>query len=372
MNKKAKIYMAIRIIIFLSIIIIPLIFTILKPTTKTIGNEEKVEKPQILSDGKINKDYYKDLDKYFTNSFNIRNELIKLNAVFKYKAFNMMTGDKVIVGKDDWLFLKETTSCYTGDKIYTNEILEDMKRNLMAKEKYLKDQGIELVLTVPPNKNTIYPEYMPEDIKKARENGCIQDFFNYMKSNTDLNVIDLREALKKEKDNNQLYCKRDTHWDHYGAYIAYKEIINEINKKIPKYKTSPKDFKIGKSVGKDKVYDLSSMLLIDGYTDDIITYIENNSPNYEYVINDENEKIIKTVNKDKTLPKAVVFRDSFSASLIPFLSENFSEVTYYWGTRLNFEDVYFNKQVIEENKPDIVIVEMVERYMDNMNFYFDK
>lgn len=59
---------------------------------------------------------------------------------------------------------------------------------------------------------------------------------------------------------------------------------------------------------------------------------------------------------DKTLPKMVMFRDSFADALIPFLAEHF-ERSVFVGS-LGFE-----KEIITKEKPDIVITELCERYV---------
>ena len=66
---------------------------------------------------------------------------------------------------------------------------------------------------------------------------------------------------------------------------------------------------------------------------------------------------MKTFGKNQSLPKAVVFHDSFIVSLIQYLSPLFSETEYNWG-QFREED----KEYILQNKPDIIIFESVERY----------
>ena len=57
------------------------------------------------------------------------------------------------------------------------------------------------------------------------------------------------------------------------------------------------------------------------------------------------------------LPRAVVFRDSFSNALIPYLSENFRRVLFVWTRDVEA------KYVLRE-KPDIVIQEIAGRLLD--------
>jgi hypothetical protein len=59
-----------------------------------------------------------------------------------------------------------------------------------------------------------------------------------------------------------------------------------------------------------------------------------------------------------TLPRAVIFRDSFASQLAPLLSEHFSRAVYLWQND-------FDAQVVEEECPDIVIQEIVGRHLFN-------
>ena len=49
-----------------------------------------------------------------------------------------------------------------------------------------------------------------------------------------------------------------------------------------------------------------------------------------------------------------MFRDSFATWLIPLLSESFSHILYSW-------QYTFNREIVERERPDVVIQEMVER-----------
>ena len=51
-----------------------------------------------------------------------------------------------------------------------------------------------------------------------------------------------------------------------------------------------------------------------------------------------------------------MFRDSFANALIPFLSESFDRIVYVWQP-----DVH--PQVVQIEKPDVVIHEIAERFL---------
>jgi hypothetical protein len=59
-----------------------------------------------------------------------------------------------------------------------------------------------------------------------------------------------------------------------------------------------------------------------------------------------------------TLPRAVIFRDSFFSSVVPFTSEHFSRAVYLWQND-------FDAEVVQHEHPDVVIQEIVGRHLYN-------
>jgi len=57
---------------------------------------------------------------------------------------------------------------------------------------------------------------------------------------------------------------------------------------------------------------------------------------------------------DQSLPRALVFHDSFSIELQPLLAEHFEEILFVW-------DYQFNLETIDKFKPDVVMTIVVER-----------
>ena len=62
---------------------------------------------------------------------------------------------------------------------------------------------------------------------------------------------------------------------------------------------------------------------------------------------------------DTSKLRAVVFRDSFFETIIPFIAEDFNRIVYIWKQY----DHAIMKELIEQQKPQIVIEEMVERLL---------
>ena len=72
---------------------------------------------------------------------------------------------------------------------------------------------------------------------------------------------------------------------------------------------------------------------------------------------DELGRLVTEID-DPSLPRAVIFRDSFTSRLVPFLSEHFSRAVYLWQND-------FDADVVQKEHPDVVIQEIVGRHLYN-------
>jgi hypothetical protein len=62
------------------------------------------------------------------------------------------------------------------------------------------------------------------------------------------------------------------------------------------------------------------------------------------------------------LPKAMIIRDSFSNYLLRFRSRNFRVTVYIW----DHWEYQLNEDLIEKERPDVVITIVIERHLDNV------
>ena len=62
-------------------------------------------------------------------------------------------------------------------------------------------------------------------------------------------------------------------------------------------------------------------------------------------------------NEDRSLPRAVIFRDSNLNAVLPYLLHHLSRTVVVAGSRVFLHDV------VEAERPDIVITEIAERYL---------
>ncbi|MBF0488275.1 MAG: hypothetical protein HQK98_08965 [Nitrospirae bacterium] len=351
-------------VVFLIFISLPLLSTFLMITYKVnISEQRTLASNPRLSIANLAK-FPEQYTQYFEDNFGFRDMLIRWNNRFKVTFLkNSPVPDQVIFGRDGWLYMTalKTLEDYRGNAPFTQDELLKIRRVLLARQRWLHERGINYYLLIPPNKETIYPEYLPDYINKVGNMTRIDQVIGLMDNST-FNIIDIRDALINAKHKGRLYFKTDTHWNSYGAFWGYQEIINTLRKNYPQL--VPMDisgFKVSHSVkGGGDLYRLLSVS--DLYTDDKVDfkplslYKNRDALPGDYINtyrNPENPLIVKEVN-DSGLPKAIVFRDSFFMHPLSFFAEHFRRSVYVWTRE-------FDTDIIEKEKPDIVITEIVER-----------
>ena len=354
----------ILILCFLSVVWLPLIDTLfsIEPEFEKTEKRKLADLPQ-FSISKLF-DFNEKMNEYYDDNFGFRDTLIKANNFLKAKVLSVSANNKVLIGKEGWLFFAkgeeniDAVEYYRGIRTFSEGDLINWKNKLEERHRILAEKGIVYIFFVAPNKHTIYPEYLPDYLTRDNQETMLDKFLSYMKNNSSLKVIDLKAPLLKEKKHHLLYYKADTHWNQYGAFIASQEINKELIKHFPDIVQMKKeDFKI--SYRDRHRGDLSNMLSLNHlFTEKMVIFSPKNmyKAKGDRIVGDieQNRMIIRETNNSK-LPRALFLRDSFGVAMIPFLSESFERIKYLKARNLNIE-------YILRDKPDVVIEEMVERF----------
>lgn len=361
-NKAAGFLLA---MVFLAVLWLPLAGAVLGFAPKADNYEKRAmsEKPALKLDKSIIR-FAQNYEKYFNDSFAFREQLIKWNTTIRFNHFRISPiPDRVITGKNDWLF-------YTGENViqdykctqpFSQEELEKIRINLETRRGLLREQGSEFLVFVAPNKHTIYSENLPDSVRKSGKMSRLDQVLEYLSENSDLQIVDLRDRLLKAKESIRVYHKTDTHWNDAGAFTGYVEVIRQLSKNFPELKPMEmSEFDIIREMGDGG--DLAQMLSMNKYIREEWIRLVPRKPLVSVPMEFTGQAGDGSVNLrlmgtgDKELPRAVMFRDSFAEAMIPFLSEHFSRILYAWTHNFDFE-------IIRQERPDVVIHEMVERYL---------
>ena len=191
---------------------------------------------------------------------------------------------------------------------------------------------------------------------------------HYLEEHTDVNFLDLRPALLEAKKHDLLYWERDTHWNRVGAAVAQKVLANKLIEMGYSISLVESDFDNWEHTYKrnlDLVGALGGARVIEaqGRSYDLNDLPCKKSHAGDQTWGKDNKKVThvrKSIcpSKQKNL---VMFRDSFSIEMTPFLSNYFYEAKYIWA--LPDEETF--KNFISLNT-DLVIEERVERKLRYM------
>jgi len=313
-------------------------------------------------------------ESYLEKLFGFRKLLVRMQNILDVIYLSSSTMfDPVLMTPEKWLFLaKENNDLnvledFRNVDLYTPEQLEYWRKLFVGRKQWLDTLGIKYLMVICPNKSTIYPDRIPAKYNRVHNVTRLDQLVGVLQA-AGIDLVDLRPTLKKERQLTKAFYDTDSHWTTYGALAGYREIIKRLSANFPGM--TPKgldDFDVTLQHG--FLNSLASMLALGNlFQEDRIIfvpkhgfkahYVDAHYQNHEYF---QPTKIMET--GDPSLPKAVIFRDSFAEELLPLLGEHFNRSVYIWPYPTDRKKLrYFDKEAIAEEKPDVVIEEFVERY----------
>ena len=356
------------IIIFMAVIYFPQINRVISFS----GQAHLVEKRKMAVQPEFRWDrmfqYLNHYTSYYNDHFPFRGDLIVVNNLLKVKLFKVSPTPSVLIGKNGWLFYDKpvnqpgTVDYYRAINPFSVQELEQWKNLLEQRHQWLASRGILYLFVIVPNKNTIYPEFMPDHIRRVNKKSRMDQLVEYLEKHSRVSLLDIRPALKHAKTQYPVYSKTDSHWNDYGAYIAHREIINYISryfKGAEPLSLSRFNIKTVNHMGGD----LAIMLSL--HEDILRENIIRMKPTPPFTFKEsQKENISRYVRQLQTqcptapLPNILMVHDSCYHRLRPFLSEKFSKILYIWDWDLNFYP-----EIIDREKPKLVIDEMAERFL---------
>lgn len=342
-TKHQAFFKNIIIVIFLTIISINfmLFFIIRKHDIDSIENKEKLKFPTYDSLGYSG--FMTNYEAYFNNHFPYKYAYIKPLNYFKkvlLKSFN--ANDKVIIGKNGWLFYNSSIydslglNEYCGYYQWNKNQIEQVISNVKTIHHFCIKNKIQFQLLICPSKQSIYSEFLPNYYNKKYDNRYDQLYHAFPE------FINLKNHLLayKKTSTKLLYYKTDTHWNLLAGALTGRLLSQKLQQFFPNianFKSiSIKDSIL--SVGND----LANMLALKNcYTDTF------------YRIN------FNETNKNK-IPHLMIVNDSFLEALMPSLNQLFFKIT----TRQLYTDGIPSPELLLKEKPDVLIIELTERYKE--------
>ncbi|HKW37669.1 MAG TPA: hypothetical protein VJO54_07665 [Burkholderiales bacterium] len=277
------------------------------------------------------------LDRFVRDHFGLREPLATGWSLLKYA---LRYTPRVAVGREGWLYFPQYWDAKYGTRGCGT--LSAGLRALAGRVDRLAaraaESGVTVVFAIAPDKETIYPEYMPADSGAV---GC--DLYTaLMAALQRTKTVDLRAALGAAKAAEQVYFRTDSHWNDIGGWRAARVLLEGACAPGPDCARLPEPRLATQTLGGD----LAGLIGLASLKAE------------RYVAVD----VPRTRRAGRRL---VVVGDSFAKSIVRFIAagESVGEAGF-----IDHAEGRVDLPPIVASKPDVLMIVVVERYLYDRDF----
>ncbi|MDR2600676.1 MAG: hypothetical protein LBC73_10445 [Oscillospiraceae bacterium] len=308
--------------------------------------------PELFNDEGFNTSFSKDAEDFLNDRFAGRTLMINTYSRLVSDIFGMSSNDKVVLGKDGWLFFHETMGDFDGSSALNDEEMEQIISYLLDLKQTAEERGQVFLIAIVPNKNSLYGEFLPTRYRQTNEPTNLDSLLLV----DELGLIDFRSVFLET--NQYLYYKTDSHWNGLGARIAAREIMKAIENKTgvqAEIDWENGTYETGLFTG-----DLGMMLFPSNPPTDEDMFFDETKQSYTNIgrVRSLDDMRITTESDGATLSVAM-YRDSFANWLIPYFSNAYSNVYYTRQSPPPMDSSEFTEA-------DVIIFQIVERRLGEL------
>lgn len=230
MGKKPKydlvLFTILMVLLFLPLLQAHVLHISLKPLN---GVTVETEQPKFNLASYRSGDYAKQEEAYVGEHFGFREPVIRLYNQYLWDFYKKTYAHDVVAGKKGWLYSPEGVRDYYGNELLRwQESPEAARCNFDREIRYmthvrdiLKENDVEMLAFIAPEKSFLYPEYLPEEEHNTNTfNAC--EYFLRQFEETGFPCIDMTGWFSQMKDtvNYPLIPQTGAHWVFPAVYAA--------------------------------------------------------------------------------------------------------------------------------------------------------
>lgn len=332
-----------------------------------VENRYLQKMPAISANSILDGSFMGSFETYTNEQIPLRDLLIKSKLVSD-AALLKVENHGIAKGTEGYLFEKSTD----GDAVF--------RQNLAGIDAFLKRLDKKAVVAFVPTSICINSDKLLKGTPVSNENQMNENAKKLLGLNKNAVFVDLIPVLSSHKDE-QLYYRTDHHWNIYGAYYGYREIIKALGDEgfeISDYDINTYDGFYGTFYAKYQALGVKPDMIsfIDRNIDSYIADDKEYDSIYDYSKLEIYDKyamfmrgnygmaVVDTkIDNDKEL---LVFKDSYANSLLPYLCDNY-------GTIKIIDLRYFSgsvKELLADNsKADILMLYNYSFLNSDRHFY---
>ncbi|MGD0540976.1 MAG: hypothetical protein ABSB33_05620 [Tepidisphaeraceae bacterium] len=297
---------------------------------------------------------------FYRDHFGFRNTLIRALALGRFHGgLGMDLSTNIIIGRDGWLFypvsIRDGFLAERNLDPFSASELDQWQQLLERRNKFFTEHGYPFIVIIPPDKQSIYTEMMPERFSRLGPKTRLDQLIDRLReTHSPVRLIDLRPALLEAKKHHTIYFRTDTHWNDYGAFAAYPVILDAIQGVLPGRKLVPQPMSEFVPRTTRRSGDLARYMDLYYEYDEDWPELVRRDP-FPAITSPDNSMVV-THGPEEKAPALFMYHDSFTRYLGKFLGPNFSRANWVWTNTLDGE-------LALRAKPDVVVDEFLERLL---------
>lgn len=323
------------------------------PFFKNQANTEKRELssfPVLRTENGFNRNYTAELSDWVKDHVGFRSLMVSAKRRIRAELFGESAEGSVILGREGRLFYRETLKDFQNLPTLSARGAACAARSLKLLSDHAAEEGAVFVTAFIPNKNTLYPEFMPARYAAVGT----ENNYSLLKAALEKEGVlsaPVREALAAEPE--ILYQTTDSHWNYKGALIGYRSIMETAG--------LPHD-----------TFDGLTFTARDDWRADLAEALYGNAAKPETQLYPDREFTYE-ITSHETAPDAIrletfraggsgnalVYRDSFCNTMQKYFAESFENVLFSRA-------VPYRADYMSEVNADLVVLELTERNIGDL------
>lgn len=295
-------------------------------------------------------------DAWFKDAWGGREQALRWNARASLELFGTSPSSHLRIGPGDWVFSGEHRAfeSFAGVDPMGEGELEDWRRCLEDRRRWLAGRGIDHVVAFVPHKSSIYPDELPPALREARGQSRLEQFTAHMAESSSVELLDLSAALRERRTldapRSHAYSPHGVHWTAVGAHAGYEVLAAYLEE----HHGGPAARGLAGFEVIDEPGDGDSWarrMYLDGVLDmENLELVPRDPAGIEEVRRPKGAgpKDRRWTGGDEGFPRVLVVHDSFGPDLLPRLALQTEHLESRWRA-------YLERNVVDSVAPDVVI-----------------
>lgn len=301
-----------------------------------------------------------EFERHHADTFGLRDELLRWNTLSRISLFGISPTELLVVDRSGWITYdgESVLDVLRGTLPMTPKQLEEWRVYFERSAAFCAHGRAEYLFLVCPNKETIYPDHVPEHFRPLGPSRLDQLLAGLPDDLSD-RIIDPRAAMRAARAEDRppgdhLYNVHGTHWNGRGLWVAYEEVMRALARTWPDVpRLSRKDVRFEVRGPTDDTW--SRHLYVPGrFTHAAIHPAPVGTREFEVI--EQVRGVMarwRTHNRGMPGPRVLVFHDSFGPLLGELLAHSLPDLLMVHS--------WLDPELVIVEQPDVVLEVRVER-----------